>query len=109
MPWQATHRYARISARKARLIVDLIRGRGVQDATNILKFTPNRAAGIVAKVLSSAVANANEAEADIAELIVKEARVNEGPTMKRIRAKDRGRAHRILKRTAHVTVVVDQD
>ena len=108
MPWQAKHRFARISSRKARLIVDLIRGRDVQDATNILKFTHNRAASMVSKVLASAVANADEAEASVADLIVCEARVDDGPTMKRFRPKDRGRAHRILKRTSHIIVAVDQ-
>ena len=107
MPWQASHRYARISPRKARLVVDLIRGRDVQDALNVLKFTPNRAADMVEKVLTSAVANANEAEADVDELFVDEARVDPGPTIKRFRHKDRGRAHPILKRTSHILVVVD--
>jgi large subunit ribosomal protein L22 len=108
MAWQAKHRYARISARKVRLIADLIRGRDVQDALNLLKFTPNRAAGMVSKVLTSAVANANEAEANVDSLIVDEARVDDGPVIKRFRAKDRGRAHSILKRTSHITVVVDE-
>jgi len=107
MPWQAKHRYARISARKVRLIVDMIRGEDVQDALNILKFSPHRAAGMISKVLSSAIASANEAEADTEELVVLEARVDEGPTIKRIRPKDRGRAHQIFKRTSHITVVVD--
>ena len=107
MPWQAKHRYARISARKVRLVVDMIRGQDVQDALNILKFSPHRAAGMISKVLSSAIASANEAEADTEELVVLEARVDEGPTIKRIRPKDRGRAHQILKRTSHITVVVD--
>lgn len=108
MAWQATHRYARISARKARLIVDLIRGRQVQDALNILKFTPNRAAGMISKVLTSAIANANEAEADVEALVVSEARVDEGPTIKRFRPKDRGRAHSIMKRTSHIHVAVNE-
>jgi len=108
MAWLAKHRFARISARKARLIIDLIRGRDVQEALNILKFTPNRAAGMISKVLTSAVANANEAEADVEDLVVAEAFVNEGPSMKRWQEKDRGRAHPILKRTSHITVVVDQ-
>jgi len=107
MPWQAKHRYARISARKVRLVVDMIRGQDVQDALNILKFSPHRAAGMISKVLSSAIASANEAEADTEELVVLEARVDEGPTIKRIRPKDRGRAHQIFKRTSHITVVVD--
>ena len=108
MAWQARHRYARISARKARLVADLIRGRDVQDALNILKFTPNRAAVMVSKVLTSAVANANEAEANVEGLYVDEAFVDEGPTIKRWRPKDRGRAHPIMKRTSHITVVVEE-
>ena len=109
MPWKASHRYARISARKARLMVDLIRGRGAQDALNILKFTPNRAASLLSKVLTSAVANANEAEADVEALYVDEVRVDEGPTIKRFHEKDRGRAHPIRKRTSHITVVVEAE
>jgi large subunit ribosomal protein L22 len=97
-----------MSARKVRLIVDLIRGRDVQDALNILKFTPNRAAPMISKVLTSAIANANEAEANVERLFVSEARVDEGPTMKRFRPKDRGRAHPILKRTSHIVVAVDE-
>jgi large subunit ribosomal protein L22 len=109
MAWTATHKYARISARKVRLIADLIRGRDVQDALNILKFTPNRAADMVSKVLTSAIANANEAEADVEALIVDQAFVNEGPTIKRWQPKDRGRANPIMKRTSHITVVVEQE
>ena len=109
MAWQCTHRFARISARKVRLIVDMIRGRDVQDALNILKFTPNRAAGMISKVLTSAVANANEAEADVEALYIREARVDEGPTMKRFQPKDRGKAYSIRKRTSHITIVVEQE
>ena len=109
MAWKATHRFARISARKARLIADLIRGRDVQDALNVLKFSPNRAAVMMSKVLTSAIANANEGEADVDLLYVKEARIDEGPTMKRWRPKDRGRSHPIMKRTSHINVVVEQE
>jgi large subunit ribosomal protein L22 len=109
MAWRATHKYARISARKVRLMADLIRERDVQDALNILKFSPNRAAGMVSKVLTSAVANANEAEADVEKLYVQEVRVGEGPTIKRWRPKDRGRPHPIMKRTSHIVVVVEQE
>ncbi len=109
MGWHAKHTYARISARKARLVTDLIRGREVQNALNVLKFTPNRAAAMVTKVLTSAVANANEAEADMDSLYVDQAYVNEGPTIKRWRPKDRGRAHPINKRTSHIIVVVEQE
>jgi len=109
MPWKATHRFARISPRKARLMADMVRGRDVQDALNILKFTPNRAAAMIAKVLTSAIANANEQEADVEMLYVEDARVDDGPTIRRIRPKDRGRAHLILKRTSHISVVVEQE
>lgn len=109
MAWSAKHRYARISARKVRLIADLIRGRGVQDALNLMKFSPNRAAVMVSKVLTSAIANANEAEANVENLIVDRAFVDEGPTIKRFQPKDRGKALPILKRTSHITVVVEQE
>ena len=103
------HKYARISARKARMIAELIRGRNVQDALNMLKFMPHRAAVMISKVLTSAIANANEAEADVEELYVSKASVDEGPTTKRWHPKDRGRAHPINKRTSHITVVVEQE
>jgi len=109
MPWQATHKYARISARKVRLMADVIRGRDVQDALNVLKFMPHRGAGMISKVLTSAVANADEGEADVDRLVVVQAQIDEGPTIKRFRPKDRGRAHSILKRTSHITVAVDQE
>ena len=109
MAWQAKHRYARISARKVRLMADMIRGRYAQDALNVLKFSPNRAAGMVAKVLTSAIAGADEAEAKMDTLVVSEARVDDGPTIKRFRPKDRGRAHPIMKRTSHIVVAVEQE
>ena len=90
-------------------MIDLIRGRDVQDALNVLKFMPQRAAVLVSQVLTSAVANANEAEADVEKLYVETAKVDEGPTMKRFRPKDRGRAHPIMKRTSHITVVVEEE
>ena len=108
MAWQAKHRFARIAPRKVKLIADMIRGLNAQRALDILKFTPNRAAGMIAKVLTSAVANANEAEADVDKLVVAQARVDEGPRIKRIHQKDRGRAHPILKRTSHIVVVVEE-
>lgn len=108
MAWQAKYRFARISARKARLVVDMIRGLDVQDALNVLKFSPHRGAGMISKVLSSAVANADNAEANVERLIVEKAFIDEGPTIKRFHPKDRGRAHPINKRTSHITVVVEQ-
>jgi large subunit ribosomal protein L22 len=104
--WKAVYRFARTSARKARLVVDLVRGRHVNDAIDILRFTDKRAAGLIDKVLRSAMANANEQEADLRRLYVKQAYIDDGAFFKRFRPKDRGRAHRILKRTSHITVVV---
>lgn len=108
MAWLAKHKYARISARKVRLIADMIRGRDAQDALNVLKFSPQRAAVMISKVLTSAIANADEAEANVDRLYVQETRVDEGPVMKRFQPKDRGRAYAILKRTSHITVVVEE-
>ena len=109
MAWKAQHRFARISPRKARLIIDLIRDRDVNDAVNILKFSPHRAASMVSKVLRSAMANADNDEADPEKLYVKEAYANAGPTIHRWHPKDRGRAHPIRKRTSHITVVVEAE
>ena len=105
--WKASHRYARISARKARLVTGLIAGRHVDSALELLKFTRKRASYFVDKVLRSAMSNADEQEGDVRSLHIWEARVDEGPTIKRLRPKDRGRAHRILKRTSHIVVAVD--
>jgi large subunit ribosomal protein L22 len=106
--WRASHRYARVSARKARLVVDLIRDLPVARAQDVLRFTRKRAAPLIAKVLASAIANANEQEADVRSLFVAQAKVDEGPFFRRFRPKDRGRAHEILKRTSHLTVVVEE-
>jgi large subunit ribosomal protein L22 len=109
MPWQSVYRFARISPSKVRPVINTIRGKDVQAALNILKFSPQRSAVMISKVLAAAVASANEAEADVEELKVVEARVDEGPRMKRIQPKDRGRAHPILKRFCHITVVVGNE
>jgi len=109
MAWQAKHRFARTSARKARLVADVIRGLDVQEAMNVLEFMPHRAAVMIRKVLASAIANANEKSADMDRLIVSEARVDEGPTIKRWHPKDRGRAHPIMKRTSHIVIAVDEE
>ena len=108
MAWSATHRYARIAERKVRLVADLIRGRQCDEAVEILKFTHKRAAGMVSRVLKSAMASANEKEATMNKLFVAEARVDGGPIIKRFRPKDRGRAHAIQKRTSHIIVAVDE-
>ncbi len=106
--WRATHRYARVSPRKAQLVIDLIRGQSVTDAQDILRFTNKRVSAQIAKVLASAIANANEQEADVRSLWVTEARIDQGPYMRRWRPKDRGRAHPILKRLSHFIVVVEE-
>jgi len=108
MAFKAMHRYARISPRKARLILDLIRGRDVDDALALLKFSKKRAAVLVDKVVRSAVANAGEQEADTGSLFVKEAWADPGPTIKRFQPKDRGKAYPIMKRTAHLVVTLDE-
>jgi large subunit ribosomal protein L22 len=108
MAFKAMHRYARISPRKARLILDLIRGRDVDDALALLKFSKKRAAVLVDKVVRSAVANAGEQEADTGGLFVKEAWADPGPIIKRFQPKDRGKAYPIMKRTAHLVVTLDE-
>jgi large subunit ribosomal protein L22 len=100
-------RHARISAQKGRLVADQIRGLPVEQALDILTFSKKKGAALMKKVLDSAIANAENNEgADIDELRVSAVCVDEGPTMKRIRARAKGRAARILKRTSHITVTV---
>ncbi len=106
--WRASSRFARISPRKARLVVDLIRGLDCADALNVLRFNPKRPAVDIARTLKSAMANADEQEADMGRLYIAEARVDAGPTMIRWRPKDRGRAHPILRKTSHVHIVLAQ-
>ena len=107
MQAEAKLKYARISAQKARLVADQIRGLGVEQAMNLLSFSTKKGAGILKKVLESAIANAEHNEgADIDELKVAAVQINEGPAMKRIRARAKGRASRILKRTSHIRVTV---
>lgn len=104
--WRAVHRFARSSPRKARLVIDLIRGKTCAAALEQLQFNPKRTAVMIRNVLRSAMASANEAEADMRRLFVAEARVDGGPYMRRWRPKDRGRAHPIAKRMAHIIVAV---
>ena len=102
-------KYVRISSSKVRIVVDLIRGKKVDDALAILQFTPKAAAPIVHKVLTSAIANAvNNNEMDRKTLYVAEVYANPGPTLKRFVARSRGSASPILKRTSHISVVLDQ-
>lgn len=105
----AVLRGARLSAQKARLIVDTIRGKKIDEALDILAFTNKKGADIVKKVLESAIANAEHNNgADIDELRVSTVFVDEGMTMKRIRPRAKGRADRIFKRTCHITVKVSE-
>jgi large subunit ribosomal protein L22 len=110
MPYEAKHRFARIAPRKARLVMDLIRGRDVDDALSMLKFSKQRVSGMIEKVIRSAVANANEQEtANIRNtLYVAKAWVDPGPVIKRFQPKDRGKAYPINKRTSHLVVTVDE-
>ena len=103
----AKHRFARISAQKARLVADQIRGHNIDQALRTLAFSRKKAAKIVQKVLESAIANAeNNGGADVDELKIASIMVDEGPTYKRMRAGPKGRGNRILKRTSHITVTV---
>lgn len=98
---------ARLSAQKARLVADQVRGKPVEDALNILTFSPKKAATIIRKALESAIANAEHNQGlDVDELRVSTICVDEGPTLKRIKARAKGRADRILKPTCHITVMV---
>ncbi|HEO8099382.1 TPA: 50S ribosomal protein L22 [Streptococcus agalactiae] len=106
---KAMARTVRVSPRKTRLVLDLIRGKNVADAIAILKFTPNKAARVIEKTLNSAIANAeNNFGLEKANLVVSEIFANEGPTMKRFRPRAKGSASPINKRTTHVTVVVSE-
>lgn len=105
----AIARYIRISPRKARLVIDLIRGKQVNAALATLMYTPKAASPIVEKLLNSAIANAeNNLSMDRSDLYVAEVYANPGPTLKRFVARSRGSASPILKRTSHITIVLDQ-
>ncbi len=107
MAYNASHRFARIAPRKARLIADMIRGQPVDAALTSLQFSKRRGAWFIVTVLKSAIANAQDKNADVSRLVVSESRVDEGPTIKRFQPKDRGRSHPIMKRTCHIHVGVD--
>ena len=120
--WQDTHqeyrsmeakavgKYIRISPQKARLVADVVRGMGVDQAITTLRFMPKKGAGIIKKVLESAVANATQDEqADVDNLYVKKIIIDGGPSLKRISPRAQGRATGIIKRTSHITVVLDEN
>ena len=106
---QATAKYVGIPASKAKIVLDQIKGKGVIEAMGILKYSPRYAAEIIEKVLKSAIANAvNNNELDENNLYVADVVANQGPTLKRIRPRAQGRAYRINKKTAHISIYLDE-
>jgi len=109
MEAKALARYIRISPQKARLVADLVRGKSVEYAINTLRFMPKKGARLLKKVIESAVANASQNEGiDVDTLYVKSIFIDGGPMLKRMSPRAQGRATRILKRTSHITVVLDE-
>jgi large subunit ribosomal protein L22 len=110
MEAKASSKYLRMSPQKARLVVDLIRGRDAGEALSILRFTKKRATHQIEKVLRSAIANAEQKSEnlDVDRLVVSKAFVDDGPRQKRIRPAPQGRAYRYQRRTCHITVVVEE-
>ncbi|KOA19896.1 50S ribosomal protein L22 [Clostridium homopropionicum DSM 5847] len=109
MEARAIAKYVRIAPRKVAVVLDLVRGKNVNEAFAILKYTPKNAATIINKVLKSAVANAeNNLNLDGKNLFIAEAYANQGPTLKRFRPRAQGRAYSIMKRTSHITLVVKE-
>ena len=107
MQTQAVLKFTRLSSQKGRLVADLVRGKPVGEAVNILKFSPQKSARVILKVLESAIANAeNNFGADVDELKVKEIFVDKGPVLKRVMPRAKGRADRVLKPTSHITIRV---
>ena len=113
MEARAVSRFNMISARKARLVADLVRGKGVEEAVHILSLTPRKAAPMIQKTILAAVANARQEEelgaSGEEDFVVRDIRVDEGPTQKRIRPRAQGRAFRIRKRTSHISVIVSAE
>ena len=106
---KAIAKYVRIAPRKLRIVINLIRGKSVNEAFAILKYTPKVGSEVIEKVLRSAVANAeHNYDMNVDKLIVSNAYVNQGPTLKRIHPRSRGQAFKILKRSSHVTVAVNE-
>jgi large subunit ribosomal protein L22 len=108
MAYQAVHRFARISARKVRPLADLIRGKHADEALDLLRYQPQRGARFLEKVLKSALGNAEDRRApSVSDLVVVDARVDDGPMFKRIRPRARGMAFTIKKRMSHIRISVD--
>lgn len=110
MEAKAIAKYVRISPQKVRKIVGAVKGKPAETGLNILKFMPQKSAGLVEKVLKSAISNADQnKKMDVDTLIISNIIIDEGPTLKRFRARARGRGSRILKRTSHITVILAED
>jgi large subunit ribosomal protein L22 len=109
MEVRAVAKYVRISPQKVRQLIDSVKGKPVEDGLNLLKFMPQKAASIVEKTIRSAVANADQlSNIDVDSLVIQNITANQGPTLKRFRARARGRGTRILKRTSHITVILSE-
>jgi len=107
MEVKAVLKHVRISAQKVQRIIHSVKGKSAESALNMLKFMPQKSAGILSKIMQSAVANAEHNHGlDVDSLVVNNVLADQGPTLKRFRARARGRGSRILKRTAHITVVL---
>jgi large subunit ribosomal protein L22 len=110
METKAVAKYVRISPQKVRRIIGAVKGKPAETGLNILKFMPQKSAGLVEKVLKSAISNADQNKnMDVDTLVIRNIIVDEGPTLKRFSARARGRGARILKRSSHITVIVGED
>ena len=110
MEVRAVAKYIRISPQKVRLIIDAVKGKQVEAGLDMLKFMPQKAASIIEKVIRSAVANADQyPDIDVDSLVIRNIIADQGPTLKRFRARARGRGTRILKRTTHITVILSEE
>ena len=110
MEVKAVAKYIRISPQKVRLIIDVVKGKQVEAGLDMLKFMPQKAASIIEKVIRSAVANADQyPDIDVDSLVIRNIIADQGPTLKRFRARARGRGTRILKRTTHITVILSEE
>jgi large subunit ribosomal protein L22 len=109
MEVRAVTKYVRISPQKVRKLIDAVKGKPVEEGLNLIKFMPQKAASIVEKTIRSAVANADQIpDLDVDSLVIQNITADQGPTLKRFRARARGRGTRILKRTSHITVVLTE-
>lgn len=109
MEAKAIAKFQRVSPRKTRLVARNVVGMGVEDALNVLRFTPNKPAGVLYDVVKSALANASQTSVNVDAMFVKEVLVNEGPSWKRFMPRAQGRATRVRKRTSHITVILAEE